>query len=410
MERFNIQGLNAQRFPDLIEAARGDVVLLSAIARQAEALMGRVKQEVDDPLSAGAFLRDQVYDWYQDSPREEDWSDRRAESWAGIFADSRVNGGRLQPWLNLRLRSLHAQASRSGSWGGRVRQSLRRNRPVESSVSRTPFQQIRAEVAQAILDDLTARRRDKEGPVPLVRLSELAIRRQVPTINDALAQLFNGPETGPFVVLHPNRYPDCDEVQIRPPLGNVTGAALAYSLVTGRPGRRATAKSRGSVETGTIAATEDSEETDSEEAEDVDAATIWVADQVDAAAWRRVVKERRRERHRLDTPPKEYHSRPAYASLRSLLLEDPEFRQSFLSVKWRGRPAGLPLLATLLQKGSLVPEVVTDHEYLEAELGDLAQGDPQWHPSDETWTIGEWTVVREGSHDKGFRFTAKRAK
>jgi len=63
----------------------------------------------------------------------------------------------------------------------------------------------------------------------------------------------------------------------------------------------------------------------------------------------------------------------------------------------------------LLQKGSLVPEVVTDHEYLEAELGDLAQGDPQWHPADETWTVGEWKVVREGSHEKGFRFTAKRA-
>jgi hypothetical protein len=277
-------------------------------------------------------------------------------------------------------------------------------------VSRSPIQQIRAEVAQAILDDLTARRRDKEGPVPLVRLSELAIRRQVPTINEALAQLFNGPETGPFIVLHPNRYPECDEVQIRPPTGNVTGAALAYSLVTGRPGRKAAGKDRGPVELAGGTAAERTEGLDSDEAEEVDAATIWEADRVDAEAWRRVVKERRRERHRLDTPPKDCHGRPAYAPLRSLLLEDPEFRQSFLSIKWRGRPAGLPLLAVLLQKGLLVPEVVTDHEYLEAELGDLAQGDPQWHPSDETWTIGEWKVVREGSHGEGFRFTAKREK
>jgi len=409
MDRFNIQGLNQQRFPELIEAARGDPVLLAAIARQAEALMGRVKQEVDDPLSAGAFLRDQVFLWYQDSPREEGWSERIAESWAGLFADSRVSGGRLQPWLNQRLWSLHAQAFRSGSLGRRVRQGLRRNRTAELSASRSPIQQIRAEVAQAVLDDLTARRRDKEGPVPLVRLSELAIRRQVPTINDALAQLFSGPETGPFIVLHPNRYPECDEVQIRPPVGNVTGAALAYSLVIGRPGRKATGKGRGPAGTGAGAMTEDGEEVDSEEAEEVDATTIWTADEVDAGAWRRVVKERRRERHRLETPPKDCHSSPAYARLRSLLLEDPEFRQSFLTVKWRGRPAGLPLLATLLQKGSLVPEVVTDHEYLEAELSDLAQGDPQWHPSDETWTVGAWTVVREGSHEKGFRFTAKRA-
>ncbi len=409
MDRFNIQALNAQRFPDLIEAARGDSVLLSAIARQAEALMGRVKQEVDDPLSAGAFLRDQVFLWYQDSPRTEGWSDRMAESWAGIFADSRVSGGRLQPWLNVRLGSLYAQASRSSSLGGRVRQTLRRNRLAESSLGRSPFQQIRAEVAQAILDDLTARRRDREGPVPLVRLSELAIRRQVATVNDALAQLFNSPETGPFIILHPNRYPECDEVQIRPPMGNVTGAALAYSLVTGRPGRRATGRGRGPVETEGGPVTEDSGGTEPDEAEDVDASTIWGADRVDASAWRRVIKERRRERHRLDTPPKDCHSTPAYAVLRSLLLDDPEFRQSFLAIKWRGRPAALPLLATLLQKGSLVPEVVTDHEYLEAELGDLAQGDPQWHPPDETWTVGGWTVVREGSHDKGFRFTAKRA-
>ena len=409
MERFNIQALNAQRFPDIIEAARGDSALLAAIARQAEALMGRVKQEVDDPLSAGAFLRDQVFLWYQESPRKEDWSDRMTECWAGLFADSRVSGGRLQPWLNLRLGSLYAHASRSGSLGGRVRQTLRRNRPAESSMSRAPIQQIRAEVAQAILDDLTARRRDKEGPVPLVRLSELAIRRQVPTINDALAQLFNGPETGPFIVLHPNRYPECDEVQIRPPVGNVTGAALAYSLVTGRPSRKATGKAHGTVDAGGAMGAEESEGAASDGAEEVDATTIWAADEVDAATWRRVVKERKRERHRLETPPKECHSTPAYARLRSLLLEDAEFRQSFLSVKWRGRPAGLPLLATLLQKGSLVPEVVTDHEYLEAELGDLAQGDPQWHPADETWTVGEWKVVREGSHEKGFRFTAKRA-
>jgi len=405
MERFNIQALNAQRFPDLIEAARGDQFLLAAIARQAGALMSRVKEEVDDPLSAGAFLRDQVYLWYQESPRSEDWSDRMSERWAGLFADSRVSGGRLQPWLNLRLASLYTQAARSGSLGGRVRQSLRRNRPVESSLTRMPFQQIRAEVAQAVLDDLTAHRRDKEGPIPLVRLSELAIRRQVPTINDALAQLFNGPETGPFIVLHPNRYPECDEVQIRPPMGNVSGAALAYSLIMGRSNRKGSAKSRIPSE----AAAADSEGAESDSSDELDATTIWEADEVDAGAWRRVVKERRRERHRLETPPKDCHTRTAYAVLRSLLLEDSEFRQAFLSVKWRGRPAGLPLLATLLQKGSLVPEVVTDHEYLEAELSDLAQGDPQWHPANDSWTVGEWTVAREGSHTGGFRFSAKRA-
>lgn len=408
MERFNILALNAQRFPELLEAARGDALLLAAIARQTEALMARVKEEVDDPLSAGAFLRDQVYRWYRDSPGEEDWSERMSDCWAGLFADSRVSGGRLQPWLNLRLGALHAQASRSGSLGGRMRDSLRRKRPAEVAVGRSTIQQIRAEVAQAILDDLTRRRRDPEGPVPLVHLSELAIRRQVATINDVLAQLFNGPETGPFIVLHPNRYPECDEVQIRPPVGNVMGAALAYSLSTGRSSRKPTGRARGPAEAGVAVAGESPDEPGTDDSEELDSSTIWEADRVDASAWRRVIKERKRERHRLDTPPKDCHGRSAYGPLRTLVLEDPEFRQSFLAVKWRGRPAGLPLLCALLQKGTLAPEVATDHEYLEAELGDLAKGDPQWHPPDHTWAIGEWTIAREGSHGEGFRFTAQR--
>ncbi len=409
MERFNILALNAQRFPELLEAARGDPVLLSAIAHQSELLMSRVKEEVDDPLSAGAFLRDQVHRWYLESPRDEGWSERMADSWAGLFADSRVSGGRLQPWLNLRLGSLHAQASRSGSLGGRVRQSLRRKRPAETSVARSAIQQIRAEVAQAILDDLAARRRDKEGPVPLVHLSELAIRRQVATLNDVLSQLFHGPETGPFIVLHPNRYPECEELQIRPPVGNVSGAALAYSLAVGRTSRRPSGRGPGAPDSGGGAASEDLAGAEGDSSEELDSSTVWEADRADTAAWRRVVKERKRERHRLDTPPKDCHGRTAYAPLRTLVLEDAEFRASFLSVKWRGRPAGLPLLGTLLQKGTLVPEVATDHEYLEAELGDLAKGDPQWHPPDHTWVVGEWTVTREGSHAEGFRFTAKRA-
>ncbi len=140
--------------------------------------------------------------------------------------------------------------------------------------------------------------------------------------------------------------------------------------------------------------------------EEVDAATLWEAESVGPDAWRRVVRERRRERHRLDPPPKDCRGRPAYSTLRSLLLEDAEFRTGYLSVKWRGRPSGLPLLASLLQKGTLSPEVATDHEYLEAELGDLVQGDPQWRPSDGVWKAWDWTVVREGAHRDGLRYVA----
>jgi hypothetical protein len=408
MERFDLQRLNTLRLPGIVEAARGDPEVLDAIVVQTEAMMDRVKRELDDPLSAGALLREEVLRWYRESPNSPDWVARMPEQWGGLFAESRVSGGRLAPWLNLRLWSLREHAARAASLRLRLRRGITRDRRVEGLVSRTPSQLIRAEVAQALLDDLATHPRIREGPVPLVRLSELAVRRQVATVNDALALLFNGPESGPFVLLHPNRYPDCEEVQIRPPTGGAVGAALAYSLVAGRSPRKGSARGRsasGGFETGDG----DGDDRAGESGEEADAATVWDLEEVAPSTWRRIIKERRRERRRLDSPPKDCRGRPAYAALRELLLEDEEFRQTFLSIRWRGRPAGLPLLASLLQKGSLAPEVATDHEYLEAELGDLVQGDPQWHPDDSTWTTHGWLVVREGSHGEGFRFTARPA-
>lgn len=407
MERFDIQALNALHLPTLIEGAQGDPTLLAAIRRQAEALMARVKLEQDDPLNAGAFLRESVLRWYRESPDDPDWAHRMAERWGGLLAESRVSGGRLAPWLNLRLSSLREQASSAGPLRRALKRGLSRDRRVEASVGRTASQQIRAEVAQAILDDLATHPRMPDTPTPLVRLSELAVRRQVPTVNEALALLFNAPESGPFILLHPNRYPDCDEVQIHPPAGIASGAALAYTLICGRAGRKTPGRGRGNPRESTDAVGEDGG--GPPEDEEVDAATIWQAEDVKPDSWRRLVKEQRRERHRLDPPPKDYRGSVAYIVLRELLLEDADFRPAFLSVKWRGRPSGLPLLAQLIQKGSVAPEVATDHEYLEAELGDLTQGDPQWHPADGRWTTHGWTVVREGSHREGFRFSAKRS-
>jgi len=408
VERFDVQALNTLRLSELVEAAQGDPELLAAIVRQAEALMERVKHELDDPLSAGAFLRDLVFRWYRESPKDPDWAVRTSEQWGGLFAESRVSGGRLALWLNVRLWSLREQAVRTGRLGLRLKRGITRDRRAEGSVTRTPSQQIRAEVCQAILDDLAARPRDRDTAVPLVRLSELAVRRQVPTVNEALALLFNAPEMGPFVLLHPNRYPECDELQLRPPTAGATGAALAYSLNTGRAGRRATGRAKGASGPESALGEGEGDATSADPGDEFDATTIWEADEVGPLTWRRVIKDRKRERRRLDTPPKDCRGRPAYAPLRDLLLDDSEFRQAFLAVKWRGRPAGLPLLASLLQKGTLTPEVATDHEYLEAELGDLAQGDPQWHPSDGKWGVHSWTISREGSHGEGFRFMAKR--
>jgi len=409
-ERFDIQNLNTLRFPDLLEEAHGDPSLLATIARRAEALMVRVKHELDDPLSAGAFLRDQVLRWYRESAADPAWATEMPGRWAGLFAESRVNGGRLELWLNLRLWSLRERAVRAGPIGQKLRKGLSRDRPAEAAVGRTASQQIHAEAAQAILDDLATHARDPETPLPLIRLSELAVRRQVPTVNDALALLFSGPETGPFVILHPNRYPDCEEVVIRPPAPGASGAALAYSLGPGRPLRKSLVRERRAGDsTESMTAPEEGGPSGEEGEGELDATTIWEAESVAPATWRRVVEETRRARRRLDPPPKDFRTRPAYPALQDLLFDDGDFRKAFLAARWRGRPSGLPLLVSLLQKSTIASDVSTDHEYLEAELGELVQGDPHWNPSDGQWKVHGWVITREGSHREGFRFRAERS-
>ncbi len=406
-ERFDLQTLNLLRLSDLAKTVGEDPTLRGALAARAEALMIRIKQEVDDPLSAGALLRDLVRKWYLESSGDPEWSHRMSERWAGLLADSRISGGRLQRWINRRLYEFRAQAVGSGPVRLRLARALRRERSVELALVRTPAQQIHAEVAQAILDDLASHPREGEAPVPLVRLSELAVRRQVTTVNDSLALLFNAPESGPFVVLHPNRYPDCDELVLRPPNPGSTGAALAFSLAPGRVARKGSGRGRPAGDLESEPRRGESSSGPLEEEAEIDPAAIWQATEVAPGTWPKVFEELRRERRRLDGPPKDYRSRSAYATLRELLLADGAARRAFLAVKWRGRPAGLPILVQLLQKGSLAPEVSTDHEYLEAELGELAVGDPAWNPPEGRWTVPGWNVIREGGHQEGFRYRAE---
>ncbi|MFZ0891944.1 MAG: hypothetical protein WB778_02085 [Thermoplasmata archaeon] len=407
-EKFDIQALNAFHFLELVAEAGGDPSVLERLAHRAQILLSRVKQEVDDPLSAGGFLRDQVLDWYRHSVDTPDWSERTPDRWAGIFADSRVNGGNLHPWLNMRLWSLRNEALRAGRWRGRLRHTLVRDRAIESSIARTGVQRIQAETSQAILDDLATHPRTMGSSLPLVRLSELAVRREVQTVNEALALLFGSPVIGPFVVLHPNRYPDCEELLIRPPIPGATGAALAYALVSGHSGVRGvgSASQRSALSTHRSGRGEIEEAEESNE-EDIDGTSVWEADSIGTDEWARLLATRRREKRRLEPPPKDYRQRAAYPALRQALLEDADFRKSFLAVKWRGRPAGLPLLSTLLQKGVLAPEVVTDFEYLEAELGELVKGDSNWVPPDLRWTLPGWIVTREGERSSGYRYRAE---
>lgn len=402
-EKFDIQALNQLPLAPLLHEGTESPELLVLLAERAEALMERVKREVDDPLTAGALLREFALTWYRHSPDDPVWAETSQARWGGIFAESKVTGGRLQPWLNTRLWAVHKRSLRKGGVRHRVRRGLSRSRVAESAVSRTATQQIQAEVAQAFADDLASNSRKAEAGLPLVHLSELAVRRQVATVNEALATLFNSSETGPFVVLHPNRYPDCEELQIRPPSGGASGAALAFTLVTPKGSRRTGGRS-GVPSHAEAVDVSGAPATGPEEEADVDGTTIWEARAVTAATWHSVLDESQREKRRLDPPPKDYRNRPSYASLRDLLLRNGEARKSFLAVKWRGRPAGLPLLTALLQKGTIAPEVATDHEYLEAELGELSHGDPQFVPEGGTWKFPGWTVIREGTHREGFRY------
>lgn len=405
-EQFDIEALNRLPLTPLLQEGAEEPELLAAIAERSELLMERVKKELDDPLNAGALLRELALEWYRNSPEDAAWTESASARWAGLFADTKVSGGSLHPWLNARLWAIHQRSVREGPVRHRVRRGISRSKVAEYSVIRTAVQQIQAEVAQAFLDDLASHPRKPESPFPLVRLSELAVRRQVATVNDALAALFSSAETGPFVLLHPNRYPDCEELQIRPPVGGASGAALAFTLVSPRSARRPSGKGSGGpshLETGSEG--EPSEAPASPEVV-LDAETVWTASEVPPAAWRAVLEECHQGKRRLDSPPRDYRTKPSYLRLRELILQDTEVRRTFLAVKWRGRPAGLPLLALLLQKGTMAPEVATDHEYLEAELGEISQGDPHFVPENGVWKLPGWTVTREGTHRDGLRYRA----
>ena len=422
-EKFDIQMLNALPLSTLFEEARGDRSLFAAAADRAEDLMARVKHETDDPVSAGSFLRGQVRRWYIESVQAPDWATVTPPRWAGLFADSRVHGGHLRPWLNHRLWTFREHAIRAGPIGKKLKRKLAGDVEAETAVMRDGPEQIRAEVAQALLDDLSAHPREPGVPLPLVALSELAVRRQVVTVNEALGQLFSVPDSGPFVLLHPNRYPDCEEMVIRPPVPRARGAALAYTLGPGRPSPKTVVRER--REEGPIverasrpppppvaamrsAPAPVSADAPLEEAWDagLDSETIWQADSVTGPTWSHLIDETRESRGRLSAPPTDFRARPAYAGFIGLLLDDPEFRKGFLAVRWRARPAGPTLLASLLSTGSLEPEVSTDHEYLEAELGELTQLNLATKTSEDHWTARGWAITREGSHRDGFRFRA----
>ena len=125
--------------------------------------------------------------------------------------------------------------------------------------------------------------------------------------------------------------------------------------------------------------------------------------------WLAVLKGLEKRKARLDSPPRDNpRDRPSYLALRELILTESAGRKAFLTVHWKGRPSGLILLCQLLSKGSLVPEVDTDGDYLEAELDHPAPGLEESSHKDGEWNLGHgWMVVREIAVSRGRTYRAE---
>lgn len=398
-EHFDLVELNALPLVEMARRSTGEEEVRRKLQQKARELLPRVKQEADELQVAGAFLRELLLRWYRESPLREEWAEAMPPRWCGLLADSRSAGGKLQPWLVRRLLVL-AQGAPSGELGGKLLRHLGRGRASEHFLERPPAQTWAAEAAQALLDDLATHPREgAPGRFALVRLSELAQRRSVESINQALALLTDAPERGPFVLLHPNRYPDCELVAIRPPPPGSTGASFSYTLVRQRGPSAPAGDGGGSQFQAAAGGVLASDGGLSDGPGDP-----WEAAERSAEGWRPVLHALRTSKQHLPAPPKDYRSRETYRTLRELVVKDGGARGDFLAVRWRGRPSGLLLLAHLLTDGQLSPEVATDFEYLDSELSDLEKGQPDRVPDPPRWTLPVGQVRREGDFQSGYKY------
>jgi hypothetical protein len=125
-------------------------------------------------------------------------------------------------------------------------------------------------------------------------------------------------------------------------------------------------------------------------------AAVWERKDMTTEEWRKVIEEARAQRSRIEPPPGDFRKRPSYFQLRELIVTDRQASRPFLSVKWRGRPTGIIVLAQLLADKNVMPDAETDCEYLEAELGDIERGNTEYRPQNGQWIIGgNVKIVRE---------------
>ncbi len=376
-EGFDLETLNAVEIRALEREILRDKRMSRDVLAMTESLLVRVRYETENAVLAGAILRNKTLDWYRRSPTDPNWSERMAIRWGGIFHESRTPGGRLSTRLTDRLENLRMECAKASGLSGSLRHRLHR-------VAKRTRQPLMPQVAQAYLDDLTLLARRPEKPRGLERLSELARRIGPADVNIALAELFPREGVGPLIVLDPHYHPDEDTVVIRPPPGRASGEAVIYDLIqTKAPPPTHTGAT---AEAGTTA--------------DDASSSPWARPTLEKKEWIELLVDLQKRKTRMEAPPiTDYQTRESYLSLRDIILADNSARKAFLAIHWKGRPSGLALLARALSEGNYSPEVETDGDYLEAELGRMAGDNPDSRPDEGKWLIGGgwngWTVIRE---------------
>ncbi len=377
-ERFDVEVLSNLDFPRLRSLIVQNPDLAPTIALRLEPILARVRQETTSEAALVTLVEQRVARWYRSSTTAPDWARTMPHRWGGMLASSTTRGGERRPWLLDRLLELKDQASGSGSTVTALKR-LMPGQKKEDEQGRSPRAILLGRVTQALLDDLALAPREANlSRRPLGRLNELAQEADLGDILEVLGDLFPGEERDTYVLLHPNRFPDCGLVAVQPPEGRATGAALAFHLAWTAPAPPGGA-GPASLTVGASPGT----------------SSPWEPPGLKEKDWEERLATLRDKGQRVSAPPTStYRQIGSYQELRSLLAKSETSRRAFAVAHWKGKPKGPLLLSKLWQDGSLVPETDSDSDYLEAELNDAAFGDTERAPPDGVWKVLGWRVER----------------
>jgi len=217
-ERFDLDGLNSLDYNAVLQEALTTKKIAETCLARTQELLKRLRTDIADPDIIDDIMRDRMVMWYRSSPTFPNWVDEATHAWGGLVAESKAAGGRLRTPLERRLSGLELACGTRNAWF----KPKQKDDTPRGKKGRAPppldAPQLKAAVVQAVLDDLGALPRNPQSAThPLPMLSELAAKHSTQRVNQALAETFKADIRGPYVVLHPSRYPDCGVTAIRPP-------------------------------------------------------------------------------------------------------------------------------------------------------------------------------------------------